>query len=94
MNWAAKVKNEEAQSGIGLAVPRPVSKLGEYLRRWRQFLHEVRIEMRQVTWPTRNDVVATTTVVIITVFFFALFLGVVDVTIQQLVARAMKIFRP
>jgi preprotein translocase subunit SecE len=94
VGWTTRVKNEEAETGIGFAVPRPVSKLGEYPRRWRQFLHEVRIELRQVTWPTRNDVGATTTVVIITVFFFALFLWVVDIAVQQLEGRVFQIFRP
>ena len=31
--------------------------------RWREFLHEVRVEMRQVTWPTRHEVFVTTWVV-------------------------------
>ena len=36
----------------------------------REFLHEVRVEMKQVTWPSRDDVVSTTGVVIATVAFF------------------------
>src|SRR2546427_2568661 len=37
------------------------SRITEYPRRFRQFLHEVRVEMKQVTWPSRDDVVATRT---------------------------------
>ena len=49
-------------------------------RRWREFLHEVRVEMRQVTWPTRHEVVVTTFVVIVAVAFFGLFFFGVDST--------------
>jgi preprotein translocase subunit SecE len=76
---AVKVKNEESQSnaitgaaaGIGQKVTGTVSDT-------REFLHDVRVEMKQVTWPSREDVVSTTGVVIATVFFFGVFLGVVD----------------
>jgi SecE/Sec61-gamma subunits of protein translocation complex len=66
-----KLKNEGAQSG------RPsfdasgfFAKVGEIPRKWRAFLHEVRVEMRQVTWPTRHEVFVTTWVVMVTVAFF------------------------
>ena len=45
-----------------------------YPKRLRQFLHEVRVEMKQVNWPSRADVMSTTIVVIVTVAFFAVFL--------------------
>ena len=35
------------------------------------FLHDVRVEMKQVNWPSRLDVWSTTIVVIVTVAFFA-----------------------
>jgi preprotein translocase SecE subunit len=38
----------------------------------------VRIEMRQVNWPSRLDVWSTTIVVIVTVAFFALFFFFTD----------------
>ena len=92
MPEATKVKNEEATgTGISFPLPKPASKLGEYPRRFRQFLHEVRVEMRHVTWPTRTDVRATTAVVIITVFFFALFLWLVDLSVSQVVGRVIKL---
>jgi len=36
------------------------------------------VEMKQVTWPNRDDVVSTTTVVIVTVAFFGVFLAIVE----------------
>ncbi|HEV8385193.1 MAG TPA: preprotein translocase subunit SecE [Candidatus Acidoferrales bacterium] len=101
MAEALKVNNEE-QISRGPerpqvpAAPRPapawLQSIGEYPRRFRQFLHEVRVEMRQVTWPTRDDVRGTTIVVILTVFFFGFFLFVVDMGVSQMVNRVLKAF--
>ena len=44
----------------------------------KEFLSEVRSEMRKVTFPTRDEVVATTIVVIVTSFVFATFLFAAD----------------
>ena len=91
---AAKVKDEEAQGGgPSFSVPGPVSRLLEHPRRFRQFLHEVRVEMRQVTWPTRTDVQATTLVVIVTVGFFAAFFFLVDSGIGYAVQRVFGLFK-
>ena len=90
----ANVNNQTAPGGgPSLQMPGPVNKLLEYPRRWRQFLHEVRVEMRQVTWPTQNDVYATTVVVMVTTVFFAVFLYLVDVGVSQAVGRVLK-FNP
>jgi preprotein translocase subunit SecE len=79
MAQAAKLNNEETRGeGAPFAVPGPISKIGEYPRRLRQFLHEVRIEMKAVNWPSRPDVVSTTIVVTVTVAFFAAFFFVTD----------------
>ncbi len=43
--------------------------------RFKQFLHDVRGEMRNVTWPNRDDVQSTTVTVVITTFFFGYYLG-------------------
>ena len=55
---AVKVKNEESQ---GNAITGAASGIGQKVtgayQDSRQFLHDVRVEMKQVTWPTREDVV-------------------------------------
>ena len=48
------------------------------LTRSREFLSDVRSEMRKVTTPSRAEVQSTTTVVIAAVFAFAAFFYVVD----------------
>jgi preprotein translocase subunit SecE len=49
-----------------------------FVSRTREFLNDVRGEMRKVVTPSRAEVRTTTTVVIITVFAFAGFFYVVD----------------
>ena len=44
----------------------------------RDFLTDVRAEMRKVVTPSRKEVQATTTVVLVTVFVFALYFWIVD----------------
>jgi len=88
-----KVKNDEssgnaitgAAAGIGARVSGTVTDT-------REFLHDVRVEMKQVTWPSKDDVISTTTVVIATVFFFGVFLAAVDWLVQRGVAYVFKIF--
>jgi preprotein translocase subunit SecE len=76
----------------GNAIASAIEKIGEYPRQCRAFLHEVRVEMRQVTWPTRHEVFVTTWVVIVTVAFFGVFFFGVDSGVSWLVQRAIKFF--
>ena len=90
---AVKVKNEESQ---GSAITGAAAGVGEKvtgtIANTREFLHDVRVEMKQVTWPSREDVIATTWVVIATVAFFGVFLAVVDKLVQLGVAYVFKKF--
>ena len=90
---AVKVKNDDSQSS---AITGAAAGVGEKItgtyRDMRDFLHETRVEMKQVTWPTREDVVSTTGVVIVTVFFFGVFLASVDWLVQLGVTKIFKIF--
>jgi len=96
MPEAVKVRNEEEResSGPSVAVTGAANKVTEKWQRMRLFLHEVRVEMRHVTWPTRADVQSTTFVVIITIFFFGLFLFLVDLGVGRVVDALFKSFRP
>jgi preprotein translocase subunit SecE len=56
-----------------------------FIRRVRDYFHEVRQELRKVTWPTRDQMVAFTTVTVIT---SAVLTGVIfglDVAAKQFV---------
>jgi preprotein translocase subunit SecE len=91
---AVKVKNEESQ---GNAITGAAAGIGQKVtgtvQDTREFLHDVRVEMKQVTWPSREDVVSTTGVVIATVFFFGVFLAIVDWLVQLGVGRVISYFK-
>ncbi|MGH9746405.1 MAG: preprotein translocase subunit SecE [Candidatus Acidiferrales bacterium] len=79
MAQAAKLNKEEANDRVsGFALMEPVGKLAAYPRRFRSFLHDVRVEMKQVNWPSRSDVISTTVVVLVTVAFFGIFFALTD----------------
>ncbi len=87
------MKNEEqggnAITGVASTVGQKVTGSVEGAR---EFLHDVRVEMKQVTWPSRDDVVSTTTIVIITVAFFGVFLAIVEKIAQFGLDRLLKYF--
>jgi preprotein translocase subunit SecE len=83
---AVKVNSEESK---GNELTR---KLTGSLDNTKEFLHDVRVEMKQVTWPNREDVVSTTSVVIATVAFFGVFLALADWLIQHGVQRLFDYF--
>ena len=69
------MSSEESQGGKGSELTKKVTGTIENTR---EFLHDVRVEMKQVTWPSREDVISTTGVVIATVAFFGVFLAIVE----------------
>jgi|SRR5215469_955112 len=97
MAEAAKLKEQGIRggggNGGGSSMSATFEKLGEYPRRLRQFFHDVRVELRQVNWPSRSDVISTTVVVIVTVAFFAIFFLAVDSSVYTLMERVGKLFK-
>jgi preprotein translocase subunit SecE len=53
-------------------------KSPNWLTNIRQFWHDVKAEMKKVSWPVRNDVINTTIIVVIAIFFFAAYLYAAD----------------
>ena len=89
--------SESRANGLGERIKGFLRTLGErvrsYPQRLREYLHDVRVEMRQVTWPSREQVLATTFVVIVAVGFFGLFFFGVDSTAGYMVQRVFNYFR-
>jgi preprotein translocase subunit SecE len=50
-----------------------------------QFLHDVRAEMRRVSWPDAKHVQNTTIITVIAVIFFAVYLFAVDQALSRLI---------
>jgi preprotein translocase subunit SecE len=84
-----KMSSEESQGGKGSELTKKVSGTIENTR---EFLHDVRVEMKQVTWPSREDVISTTGVVIATVAFFGVFLAIVEKLAQIGLDRLLNYF--
>jgi preprotein translocase subunit SecE len=55
-----------------------------------QFLREVKVELKKVTWPSRKQAMGSTLVVIILVMVISLFLGVVDISLSSLIRLVFK----
>lgn len=62
----------------------------KFLNKARQFLREVRTELKKVNWPSRKETIASTSVVIILVLLVAIFLGLIDLGLSKLVSRVMQ----
>ena len=55
--------------------------------RTRDFLRDVWVEMKKVSWPGRSEVVGTTVVVIVACFLFGFYLFLVDSGLSWLVDK-------
>lgn len=64
-------KKKEKKKGIG-------GKIAQYFR-------DVKAEMKKVSWPGRDQVLASTVVVIVVVVFLTLLVGLLDIIFVQLV---------
>ena len=56
----------------------------------KQFLREVKTELKKVTWPSRKDTLSGTLVVLVAVFIIAIFLGIVDSGLSNLIKELLK----
>ena len=61
------------------------SRPPRFYERWWGFLHDVRLEMRRVTWPAMKEVQNTTIITVIAVIFFAVYLFLVDQGLSRLI---------
>jgi preprotein translocase subunit SecE len=76
------------------AAPAPALPAGEpadnVMTRAVQFLREVKIELKKVTWPTRKQTMGSTLVVIVLVMIISLFLGLVDLGLSTVVRAVFR----
>lgn len=57
--------------------------------RIKEFVQDVLVEFRKVTWPSRQELINSTTVVIVVTVVLAFFLGGVDIGLTKLVERIL-----
>jgi len=70
-----------------------MAKEGNIFKRIRNYLSEVRGELKKVTWPTKNDMQKTTIAVIVLSIIFGIYLQLVDFSFRMLVDRIIEMFK-
>jgi preprotein translocase subunit SecE len=63
-----------------------------FVERTKDYVNDLKLEMRRVTWPTRKQVESTTAVVIFSVFAFAGYFAVVDAVLQRGIKGILEFF--
>ena len=89
---AKESKNKQVsppKKAVAKTRPEP-GKIKSYLDTSIQFLREVKVELKKVTWPTRKQTMGSTVVVIILVMIISLFLGIVDAGLSGLLRLVLK----
>ncbi len=78
-------REKSAAAATETRIPFSLPALGWWAK-VRQFSRDVALEMRKVSWPTRQEVIGTTMVVIVVIFFFAFFLYGSDIVLSYLIS--------
>jgi preprotein translocase subunit SecE len=53
------------------------------------FLNEVRVEMKKVSWPTRDEIISYTIVVLFSVLVLTIIIGIEDKILGEVVKRIL-----
>jgi preprotein translocase subunit SecE len=93
----------ESDSSVGTAKAQPVvkktytpaakptvAKEKNFIDKSIQFLREVKVELKKVTWPSRKQTMGSTVVVLVIVAIISLFLGVVDAGLSGLIQAVLQ----
>ncbi len=60
------------------------------MQKLKQFLHEVKVELKKVVFPSREELLGSTQVVIISVLIMSVFLGVIDFVLSRIVQALLR----
>ena len=76
-------------NGKELSLPQ---RIGQWPMQIKEYIDELKTEMRRVTWPSAKQVRATTLVVIVSVFLFAGYFAVVDLLLGRAIGKVFDAF--
>jgi preprotein translocase subunit SecE len=85
-----KSKIVEVRKPATVSRPMPVQPKDNFVTRSFQFLREVKMELKKVTWPSRKQTIGSTVVVLVLVTIIAFFLGVVDIGLSSIVKVVLR----
>jgi preprotein translocase subunit SecE len=58
----------------------------------RQYISDVRVEMKRVTWPGKQEIYGTTVMVILTTFLFGIYFYICDLIFSRGVSSVLNYF--
>ncbi len=70
--------------------PAAIKHKDNILGKTAQFLREVKVELKKVTWPSRKQTIGSTVVVIVLVMIISIFLGAVDLGLSSLIRIVLQ----
>ena len=82
---AAAPKKNQPAAGVAAGIAKP-----NFIEATFQFLREVKVELKKVTWPSRKQTIGSTVVVLVLVLLISLFLGIVDMGLSQLIRVVLQ----
>jgi preprotein translocase subunit SecE len=56
----------------------------------KEFLTDVAVEVKKVTWPSKKEAIGGTMVVLVLVFIMAIYLGLVDTILSKIVESLIR----
>ncbi len=62
------------------------------LARFRDYVSDVRNEMKRVTWPGKQEIYGTTVMVVLTTFLFGTYFWICDQAFSNVMAKVLRIF--
>lgn len=68
-----------------------MNKLQQWYEKARTFLKEVKVEVKKVTWPSRDELTTYTVVVIIVVFVLSIYIGAADLLFGKFLEMFLRI---
>jgi len=86
----SKIKSYPSRTSSLTRTKAEPGKVKGYIDKGLQFLREVKIELKKVVWPTRKQTIGSTVVVLILTMIVALFLGMIDMGLSNLIRVVFK----
>lgn len=62
------------------------------LLRLRDYFSDVRVEMKRVTWPSKQEIYGTTLMVVLTTFLFGIYFWICDQGLSRAISSVLKYF--
>jgi preprotein translocase subunit SecE len=86
----AKAKPVVVKKAYTPASKPTVAKEKNFIDKSLQFLREVKVELKKVTWPSRKQTMGSTVVVLVIVAIISVFLGLVDAGLSGLIRAVLQ----